>query len=210
MVVAFVACGAEPVPVGQRFLTEADAPGSKPDPVETRRTPDDLDAFIAAFTPALIDPDRDEMTTVFEDAGFTQAGLQVRFFGETHDTAEGHVFGWFIELGSDDGAGAVLDWLETEAMKPCPHSCATRVSSLEVDGISDARGVHRIATAEDIEAAGTPDQRPLDSYWVGFTVGTIVYTIDLNGPPGSVSEEQALEIARAYHDRLAGDLTGGY
>ena len=85
-------------------------------------------------------------------------------------------------------------------MKPCPHSCAAVISSFEVDGIPDARGVHRIATAEDIEAAGTENEVPSDSYWVGFTVGSIVYAVDLHGPPGSVSEEQAQEIASAYYD----------
>ena len=61
-----------------------------------------------------------------------------------------------------------------------------------------------VATAEDIEAAGTEDEKPFESYWVGFTSGAYVYTVDLHGPPGSVSEEQALDIARAYHDRLTG------
>jgi hypothetical protein len=88
-------------------------------------------------------------------------------------------------------------------MKPCPNSCAVRVSSFEVDGSPDARGVHRIATAEDIEAAGTEGEEPSDSYWVGFTEGSIVYTVDLTGSPGSVSEEQAQRIPSAFHDRLA-------
>jgi hypothetical protein len=146
------------------------------------------------------------MTTVFQEAGFTRAGLGVRFFGETHDTDEHHIFGWFIELDSEDGAGTVLDWIEEDWMKPCPHSCATRVSSFEIDDIPNARGIHRIATAEDIEAAGTADQMPNDSYRIGFTVGSIVYTVDLNGPPGgSVSEEEAQEIAIAYYDRLTGN-----
>jgi hypothetical protein len=85
-------------------------------------------------------------------------------------------------------------------------SCATRVSSCGVDGIPDARGVHRIATAEDIDAAGTEDEQPSVSYWVGFTVGSVVYLMDLHGPPGgSVSEEQAQEIASAHYDRLTGN-----
>lgn len=83
-----------------------------------------------------------------------------------------------------------------------PHSCATRVNSFNVEGIPDARGVHRIATAEDIEAAGFEDEVPNDSYWVGFTIGSIVYTVDLHGPPGSVSQEQALAIASTYYERL--------
>ncbi len=52
-----------------------------------------------------------------------------------------------------------------------------------MDGIPDARGVHRIATAEDIEAAGTEDEDPSESYWVGFTADSIVYTMDLRGTP---------------------------
>ena len=99
----------------------------------------------------------------------------------------------------------MLDWLEADPMKPCPRSCATRVSTFDVGGIPDARGVHRVATAEDIEAAGTADEHPSESYWAGFTVGSIVYTVDLHGSTGSVSEGQALEIVSAYHDRLTAE-----
>jgi hypothetical protein len=205
--VALVACGGgdAPVPLAQRFPTAADAPGSKPDPVEKGQTAEDLDEFIAAFREALIDPDVEEMTAVFQEAGFKGAGLDVRFYGETHSPTAPHLFSWFIELDSEGGARSALDWIEADSMKPCPGSCATRVSSFDVDGIPDARGVHRIATAEDIEAAGTDDEVPSDDYWVGFTEGSIVYTVDLAGPPGSVSEEQAQEIASAYYDRLTGD-----
>ncbi len=207
MVAALVACGGgdDALPIGQRFPTGADAPGTKPDPVETRQTPEDLDEFIPAFTLALIDPDRAEMTTVFEEAGFVEAGLDVRFYGETHDPEAPHLFSWFIELESDDGAASVLDWVEADSMKPCPESCATRVSTFDVDGIPDARGVHRLTTAEAIEAAGTEDEHPFENYWMGFTAGSIVYTIDLSGPPGSVTEEQAQSIMSALHDRVTGD-----
>src|SRR5688500_11337287 len=99
---------------------------------------------------------------------------------------------------------SALDWLEADSMKPCPESCAAVISNFEVDGIPDARGVHRIATAEDIEAAGTEGQTPSEDYWVGFTDGSIVYTVNLSGPPGSVSEEQAQTIISTYHHRLTG------
>jgi hypothetical protein len=39
----------------------------------------------------------------------------------------------------------------------------------------------------------------------GFTDGSYVYTVDLDGPPGSVTEEQALKIANAYYERLSGN-----
>ena len=206
-VVVFVACGGDdaPVPVAQRFPTAADAPGTTPDPDETGETTEDFDEFIAALRPAVIDPDDEEMTTVFQEAGFKGAGLDVRFYGDTHSPTAPHLFSWYIELDSEDGAKSALDWLEADAMKPCPHSCAAVISSFDVDGIPDARGVHRVATAEDIEAAGTENEMPSESFWVGFTVGSTVYAMDLHGPPGSVSEEQAQEIASAYYDRLTGD-----
>ena len=75
-VVAFVACGGDdaPVPVAQRFPTAADAPGTTPDPDETGETTEDFDEFIAALRPAVIDPDDEEMTTVFQEAGFKARG----------------------------------------------------------------------------------------------------------------------------------------
>jgi hypothetical protein len=204
---ALVACGGgdDAPPIAERPLTAADSPGSKADPVEEGETAEDLDEFITAFTPALIDPDEEEMTALFEEAGFVRAGLDVRYFGDTHESAEQHVFNWFIELDSEDSAASVLEWIEADTLKPCPESCAVRFSSFDVDGIPDARGVHRIATEESIEAAGTVGEEPSESYWVGFTAGPIVYTLDLMGLPGSVSEKQAQEIASAYHDRLTGD-----
>jgi hypothetical protein len=207
-VIALVACGgnddetAAPLPLGQRFVTAQDAPGSKPDPLERRQTTTDYASFIPALTDASIDPDTDEMSHVFTEDDFKAAGEDARFFGATHSPETSpHVFSSFIELESEDGATSALDWLEEDQMKPCPESCAVQRSSFDVD-VPDARGVHRVATAEDIAKVGTNDERPRDEYWVGFTVGPIVYTLNLQGPPGSVSEEQALEIASAYHDRL--------
>ena len=209
--VTLVACGgsddeaAAPVPVADRFVTAEDAPGSKPDPDETRQTTEDFDEFIAILSEASIDPDTEEMTTVFEDAGFKGAGVDTRFYGETHTPGSSpHVISSFIELDSEDGATSALDWLETDVKKPCPMSCAAQISTVDVDDIPDARGVQRTATAEDIERVGNPDEQPVEEYWMGFTNGAFVYTVSLFGPPGSVSEEQALEIASAYYERLTG------
>ena len=209
--ITLVACGdgddetAPPVPLAQRFVTAEDAPGSKPDPDETRQTTVDFDEFIATLGEAAIDPDQEEMTEVFRNAGFEGAGVDTRFYGETHTPGVSpHVVSSFIELESEDGATSALDWLETDVSKPCPMSCAVDRSSFDVDDIADARGVHRIATAEDIARVGTEDEQPFDSYWVGFTNGAFAYTVDVFGPPGSVSEAQALEIANAYYDRLTG------
>jgi hypothetical protein len=209
--VALVGCGGgddettKPVPLAQRFLTAEDAPGSKPDPVETRQTTVDFDEFIATLSDLAVDPDNEEMTTVFTEAGFKGAGVDTRFYGETHSQTANHANSSFIELESEDGATSALDWLEADSRKPCPMSCAVQISTFDVNDIPDGRGVHRVATAEDIERVGTIDQRPFDSYWVGFTNGAFAYIVDLHGSPGSVSEEQALEIASAYYNRLRGD-----
>jgi hypothetical protein len=211
--VGLVACSGDdnqasaPLPVGQRFVSAEDAPGSKPDPVEMRETTTDYAIFIPALAERSIDPDRDEMAEVFERADFRSAGADARFYGETHSPETSvHVFSSFIELGSEDAATSALDWLETDQMKPCPMSCAVQRSRFEVDDIPDARGVHRVATADDIEKLGTKDEQPQDDYWIGFTNGPIVYTMVLHGHavPGTVSENQAREIAIAYYDRLTG------
>ena len=207
--VALVACGgddeaAAPVPLAQRFLTAADAPGTKPDPVETRQTTVDFDEFIATLSEGAVDPDKEEMTTVFREAGFKGAGEDSRFYGETHKRTAPHVDSSFIELESEDGATSALDWLETDSMKPCPTSCAVQVSTFDVDDIEGARGVHRLATAEQIARDNNPNELPFDSYSVGFTEGHSCTRWTCMDPPGSVSEEQAQEIARAYHERLTG------
>jgi hypothetical protein len=92
--VALVACGAEPVPVAQRFPTAAEAPGSKPDPVEKGETAADLDEFIVAFTPALIDPDREEMTRfsrrlVSRGRVWTSASSEMRIRPPSHISSAG-------------------------------------------------------------------------------------------------------------------------
>jgi hypothetical protein len=210
---ALASCGggddktAAPLPVAQRFVSAEDAPGSKLDPVEKRATTTDFASFVPALEDASIDPEDDELHEVFTADDFKRAGQDARFFGETHSSeTSNHVFSSFIELGSKDAAMNALDWLETDQMKPCPESCAVQRSSFDVDDIPRARGVHRVATAEDIEQVGNTDERPQDDYWIGFTNGPIVYTMVLHGHggPGSVSEDQAQEIARAYYERLTG------
>ena len=204
-----VACGgdddaetADPAPLAQRVLTAEDAPDSKPDPVETRQTTADFDEFIDVLGNVAIDPDTDEMTDVFTGAGFQGAILDTRFYGETHTGTAVHVNSSVIELESERGAQDALAWIVADAMKPCPMTCAVRTSEFDVEDISDARGIRRSASAEDIEAVGTEEDRPFESYLISFADGSFVYTFDLDGPPGSVSEDQAIEIATALHHRV--------
>jgi hypothetical protein len=208
MTVGLVACSggdATPPPLDDRFVTEADWPGSTIDPVETRETADDVEALVTTLGQHMVDAPPDEMTEVFQDAEFEQGGTEVRFFGEEHSRDAPHVFSSFYELGSEDGAASILDWLATDSKKPCPESCATVVSEFGVPGIPDASGVRRLTTAAAIDAAGTPNQFPHDSFWIAFTVGSSVYSMEYAGPPGTVTVGDAREVASAYYDRLTAE-----
>ena len=200
------AAPAEPAGLEQRVVTAEDAPGSKADPVEKRQMTADFEEFIDALGELAVDPDTEEMTDVFREAGFVGAIVDTRFFGETHSRNSPHINSSVIQLQSEEGAASALEWIEADSMKPCPETCAVQISELDVEGLPDAWGVHRSQSAEDIEAVGREGDRPFDSYGIGFTDGSFVYTLDLHGPPGSVSEEQALDIAHALHQRI-GDLS---
>lgn len=197
----------EPAALEQRIVTEADAPGSKPDPVEKRQMTLDFDEFIDVLGEVAIDPDTEEMTDVFRQAGFEGAIIDTRFFGATHRPGTPHIVSSVIQLQSEEGAANALEWIEADSVKPCPKTCAVKISEFDVDGVPDARGVRRSASAEDIEAVGAADDRPFESYGIGFADGSFVYTLDLHGAPGSVSEEQASNIAHSLYERIS-DLMG--
>lgn len=206
--VALAACGGgeskEPLTLAQRVVAEEDAPGSKPDPVEKRQQTTDFDEFIIGLSDFAVDPNKEEMTEVFRGAGFRGAIADTRFFGEKHSRSAPHISSSAIQLESEEGAASALEWAHADSLKPCPRTCAVKISEFDVRGIPGAQGVRRSASAEDIEAVGREDDVPFDSYQVLFTDGPFVYTVDAHGPPGSVTEEQAVEIATALHDRVEG------
>jgi hypothetical protein len=192
----------EPAALEERVVTAEDAPGSKPDPVEKRKTTEDFDEFSDFLHEVAIDPDTEEVTDVFMEAGFMGAITDTRFYGETHSPDAPHIVSSVIQLQSEEGAGDALGWFQADSLKPCPRTCAVQISEFDVDGLPDAWGVHRSASVEDIEAVGVEGDRPFDSYGVGFTDGPFVYILDLHGPPGSVSEDEALEIANSLYERV--------
>jgi hypothetical protein len=192
----------ETAALAQRVVNEEDAPGSKSDPVEIRETTADFDEFIDAVRELAVDPDTEEVTDVFTQAGFVAAMVDTRFFGETHTRTAPHVTSSVIQVESELGAKDALEWVVADDLKPCPGSCAVRISEFDVEGIPDAKGVRRSASAEDIEALGNEEDRPFESYRIDFTDGSFVYTVDLHGPPGSVTEDQATDIARAFYERV--------
>jgi hypothetical protein len=201
--IAIVACSAEPIALEQRVLTEADVPGSLPDPVETRQTASSLDELAAwqDMPAAEIDPSK------LEEAGFVSAIHETRFFPETpggpHTRDAAHVRILVVQFDSQGGARTGVDILHENALKPCPGSCAARIEPFDVSGVPNAKGVQRPVTAERLQETGEEGE-PTDSFTITFADGPFVYQLEGFGPPGSITEQQVEDIAKKLHDRVAG------
>jgi hypothetical protein len=208
---ALSACGGDkasaPLGLDQRVPSREDAPGSKPDPVETRVTATGTQEFLTKLSDRLVNP-TDKERREFETMGFVKGVHDTRFFpsepGAAHDRLDVHVFSLVLQFDSNDGATRATELLHTDGLRPCPETCATQVREFDVDGISDATGVRRFATPADIKAAGTDRDHPYDSYTIRFADGDFAYDIELFGQPGEVSEEEAEKIAGKLYDRVRG------
>lgn len=192
-----------PLALDQRVVTEEDAPGSKPDPVEKRQTAADEDEFVEKMGDAFINPTEQE-TEDLQNVGFVQAIRDTRYFGDVHSKDAAHTFSLVVQFDSPDSAKEMADFFHTDSLRPCPESCAFSVSEFDVDGIPGATGVRRYASEEAVQAAGTSENIPRDSYAIFFADGDFAYDIDLGGPPGTTSEEKAVEIAQKLYDRVHG------
>jgi hypothetical protein len=209
-VVGIAACGskkaAAPLRLNQRVPSEADAPGSQPDPVETPRSATGVREFIEQFGGQFINPNAEDLSE-FKQTGFLSAIRSTRFFpdepGAAHEKDDRHVFASVLQFKTDDGAKKAIEIIHRDSLRPCPKKCSTQIREFDVDGIPDASGVRRFATAEDIKATGDKE-RPYESYAIEFTDGPFAYDIKLSGLPGQVSEDEADEIAKRLYDRVAG------
>ena len=153
---------------------------------------------------AFIDPSEEDRQESLETVGFVQAINDTRYFGDAHSKDDAHTFSLVVQLDSPDGAKELADFFHTDSLRPCPESCAFSVSEFDVDGIPGATGVRRVATEDAIKAAGTSENRPYDSYAIFFADGDFAYDIDYGGPPGTTSEDKAVEIAQNLYDRVHG------
>jgi hypothetical protein len=208
---ALAACGgndddAAPLALEQRVASAQDAPDSKPDPVEKRITAQSTRQFIERMGDAFINPTQEDRTE-FEESGFLRAIRDTRFIPETpggpHTPEAPHIFTLVSQFESEDGAETGLDLGHRDSLRPCPERCAQQVSEFDVDGVPDAFGVRRYATAESLEETGEEGE-PHDSYEIHFADGPFAYRITLSGGIGEVSEEELEEIARRLYERVAG------
>ena len=148
-----------PLALDQRVVTEEDAPGSKPDPVEKRQIAPDEQAFSDTMGDAFINP-TDEEKARLGTIGFVEAIRDTRYFGDVHSKDDLHTFSLVVQLDSPDGAKEMADFFHTDGVRPCPESCSFSVNDLDVDGIPPATGVRPYASEDAVKKAGTAEHRP--------------------------------------------------
>jgi hypothetical protein len=201
-----------PLTILQRAPNADDAPGSKPDPVETTQTATTQAEFVEKMGDFFVNPTKQEKQD-FLKSDFVQAIRSTRFFpaspGAAHSKDDAHVFAMVMQFKTPASATHMADLFHTDGLRPCPESCAYSVSEFDVSGIPGATGVRRYASAADIQAAGTTKDRPYDAYEISFSDGDFAYNVRLGGPPGTTSEDKAKEIAQDYYDRVAGRPAAG-
>ena len=208
---AVAACGGEdeaaPLGLEQRVASAEDAPGWEPDPVEKGVTVGSPDEFVSKLGDAFINP-TDEETAELRGSSFVGAIDDTLFLpdepGGSHTGDAPHLRTLVLEFESGDDAQRAVEILHADSIRPCPETCATQVEEFDVDGIDDAQGVRRFATAEAIEAVGDDDVRPFDSYEIHFADGSFAYRVVITGAPGAVSEEEVEEITQRLYDRVSG------
>jgi hypothetical protein len=148
----------------------------------------------------------------FKDSGFVRAYHETKFFPETpsgtHTKAAPHLFSLVMQFQSEDGAKTALDILHADSLRPCPQTCATSVAEFD-PGFGDAKGTRRYATEADIKATGAKEARPYDHYEIEFTDGVFAYRVQMNGAPGTVSEDKAVTIAKKLYERVKGAPASG-
>ena len=215
-VMGIAACGgddgggddaAAPLALEQRVPGEAEAPGSEPDPVETRRTATGLEELAATMDDQLFTTTEEEKRAALGEAGFVSALLDARFFpseaGAEHVGDEPHVRTLVMQFDSEAGATDAVDLLHTDGLEPCPETCAFDIAEFEVDGIPNAKGVQRIATQERLDEVGD-ENPPRADYAIRFADGPFAYEVGVFGPPDEVSEQRAEEIVTKLYERVQG------
>lgn len=200
-----------PLALQQRVVSQEDAPEAKPDPVETGITVSTPDEFIDQLGESFIDPS-DEDVAAFKAAGFVQAIDDTMFLpmGDvtTHSRTSPHIRTTVMQFESPEGAKTAANIEHEDNLRPCPENCATSAEEFDVDDIPGALGSRRYATQESIDATGAPDVQPYDDYQIVFADGVFAYRVRLHGTPGSVSEDQAKDIAQSLYDRVHGRPAG--
>jgi hypothetical protein len=195
------------VTLDQRVVTEADAPDSKPDPVEKPVEVSTPDAFIAKLGERFINPTQKEIEEL-KTGGFVRALHVTRYMeatpGAGHTRNGPHIFSLVMQFDSEQGAKNALQTFHEDSLRPCPETCAEQAEEFEVSDIPGAYCTHRVATAESLKATGDTRGHPFDDYQIGFSDGDFAYRVIVSGPPGAITEDEAEKIVKSLYDRVKG------
>lgn len=215
LALALTACGGDdgnagatgPVTMEQRVVTEADAPDSEEDPVEQPESVSGADEFVSRLGDVFVNITPEEISD-FKSSGFVEALHVTRFIPESpggaHTREAPHISSFTMQFDSEQGAEDAVGTLHQDSVRPCPETCAEQAEEFDVADIPGALGTHRYATAESIQATGDSEVKPFDGYEVQFSDGVFAYRVILDGPPGSVSQDEVEEIAKSLYDRVKG------
>jgi len=157
---ALAACGGEaaPLTLEQRVPDAGVAPGSEPDPVETRVTVTGVDQLVADI-PSVTDGD----LRAFDESGFVSAVRDARFYpsepGDAHAPDAPHLFTIVLRFESEQGARDAVEQMHQFNLRQCPEVCAFDNSEFDVDGPPNALGAQRIAIPETLVSSTTRGRR---------------------------------------------------
>jgi hypothetical protein len=166
-----------------------------------------VDQFVDQSHDRLISATTAEAEEFLTEAGFVRAIGGTRFLpgsdGE-HSRGAPHVIMGVLQFESEEGARDAIDWFHDDASQPCPGKCAVVISEFEVDGISDAKGILRVVTAQRLRQTGEEGE-PSDAYEIRFADGPFAYEVGTFGPPGDATTEAVTEaIAKRIYNRVKG------
>ncbi len=198
--VAVAGCGgddeeASPAALDVRLLPASEVPGFMRE--RTFEWDDAIDLTVQGiFLPQSTPPSR--AVDLIEDAGFETA-VGEELVGSKGDPFQGpHMTIAVVQLGSDDDAGEVLNFLHKEALKqPCAALCSQNPGELEVEGIPGAKGAEQVPQRNPPEGAPPP----FVAYAVEFAVGPVLYVVAGSGGPGQLSSSQVLDAAKTLYER---------
>ena len=131
-----------------------------------------------------------------EDAGF-EAGAGAVLVDEKSGSTL-----WLgaAEFESDEGATEARDRLHEEDLKqPCFAICAVTPQEYEVAGIPDSVAVHQVPNP------GKPPKglHKFERYLLEFTIGSNLYFVQTDGPPGEWSPREFEKAAKSVYEQAS-------
>lgn len=151
-------------------------------------------AFEGIFVPQSAAGQASETVHALEDAGFEAAA------GNVLASSDGSITSFVdaVQFGSAEGAAEARDFLNSNNLQqPCHGPCAVNPKQAATLGVPNAKAVHQVP----LEGAELPPTAgpPFEVRIIEFTIGPYLYHLDVDGPPGQVSESDWKQTVEAVY-----------